>query len=60
VRDDQSAGFLRSQAPARLGANVALEAANGRTGQLTKDAVHVPFVITQASQRVLDPQPIRF
>ena len=45
---DQSAGFLRAQVPGHLGADVALEAADGLTGQSTKDAVRAPFVVTQA------------
>jgi hypothetical protein len=60
VRADQSAGLLRSQSPGHLCADVALEAADGRTGQWTKDAVHVPLVVTLAAQRILDPQPVRF
>jgi hypothetical protein len=59
VRADQSAGLLRGQAPGHLCADAALEAADGRTGQWTKDAVQLPFVITQAAQRVLDLQPLR-
>jgi hypothetical protein len=27
------------------------------TGRWTKDVVHVPLVVTQALQRILDPQP---
>jgi hypothetical protein len=60
VHADQAAGLLRSQVPGHLGADVVLEAADGRTRQRTKDAVHVPFVVTQAVQYVLHPQPVRF
>ena len=60
VRADQAAGLLRSQVPGHVGADVVLEAADGRTGQRTKDAVLVPFVVVQAVQYVLDSQPIRF
>ena len=60
MRVDQAAGLLRSQAPGHLGADVVLEAADGRTGQRTKGTVHGPFVVTQAVQYVLDPQPVRF
>jgi len=60
VRADQAAGLLRSQVPGHLGADVVLEAADGNTRQQTKDAVHVPFVVTQAVQYVLDSQPVRF
>jgi hypothetical protein len=60
VRADQATGLLRSQVPGHLGADVVLEPADGRTGQRTKDAVHLPFVVTQAVQCVLDPQPVRF
>ena len=59
VRADQSAGLLSSQVAGYLGADVALETADGRTGQGTKDAVQVPFVVTQAAQCVLDPTPVR-
>ena len=60
MRDDQAAGLVGSQVPGHFGADVVLEAADGRTGQRTKDAVHVPFVVTQAVQYVLDSQPVRF
>ena len=59
MRADQSVGLLRGQAPGHLGADVVLEAADSRAGQWTKNAVHVPFVVTQAEQRFLDPQPVR-
>ena len=60
MRADQAAGLLRSQVPGHLGANAALEAADGRTGRWTKDAVHVPFVVTKAAQYVLDHPSVRF
>ena len=60
MRADQSAGLLGSQVPGLLGADVTLEAADGRTGQWTNDAVHTPFVITQALKRLLDPLPVLF
>jgi hypothetical protein len=60
VRTDQAAGLLRTQVPGHLGADVVLEAADGRTGQRTKDAVHGAFVVTQAVQCVLDSYPVRF
>jgi len=59
VRVDQSARLVRSQAPGHLGADVALETADGRTGQRTKDPVRLPFVITQALERLLHPEPFR-
>lgn len=46
MRADQSAGLRRGQAPGHLGADFALEAADGGTGQWTKNAVQVTFVIT--------------
>src|SRR5262249_7708941 len=60
VRADQSTDLLRSQVPGPFGADLALEAADGLTGQRTKYAVQPPFVVTQALQRVLDPLPVRF
>jgi hypothetical protein len=59
VRADQSAGLLRGQVAGYLGADVALEAADGLTGQWTKDAIQVAFVVTQAAQCVLDPSAVR-
>jgi hypothetical protein len=59
MRADQSAGLLSSQVAGHLGANGALEPANRLTGQRTKDAVRVPFVVAQAEQHLLDPHPIR-
>ena len=56
---DQSAGFFRRQAAGRCGADVALEAADGRSGQRTKDTVRLPFVVAQPAQRLLHPQAIR-
>ena len=56
MRADQAAGLAGSQVPGHLRADVVLEAVEGRT----KDAVHVPFVVTQAVQYVLDSQPVRF
>jgi hypothetical protein len=46
VRADQAAGLVGSQVPGHLRADVVLEAADSRTGERTKDAVHVPFVVT--------------
>ena len=60
MRADQAAGLVGSQVPGHLRADVVLEAADSRTGERTKDAVHVPFVVTQAVQYVLDSQPVRF
>ncbi len=60
MRADQAAGLVRSQVPGHLGADAVLEAADSGTGQRTKDAVHGPFVVTQAEQYVLDSQPVRF
>jgi hypothetical protein len=45
---------------ARKSSQPRLEPVDGRTGQWTKDAVDAPFVITQAAQRLLDPQPVLF
>ena len=60
MHTDQAASLLRTQVPGHLGADVVLEAEDGRTGRRTKDAVHGAFVVTQAVQYVLDSQPVRF
>jgi hypothetical protein len=56
--DHQPAGLIRRQRPRRLGPDVPLEALDGGTGQRSKDAVHRPSVISQATQRLLDLPPI--
>ena len=60
MRADQAACLVGSQVPGHLRADVVLEAADGRTGERTKNAVHMPFIVTQAMQSVLDSQPVRF
>ena len=60
VRTDQSTGLLRGQVTGSLGADLALEEADGLTAQSTEDAVHGPFVVTQVAQRLLDPPPVCF
>jgi hypothetical protein len=57
---DQSAGFLCGQATGGWGADVALEAADGRTGQRAKDAIGLALVVAQPAQRLLHADPVRF
>ena len=60
MRTDQSTGLLRGKVASALGADLALEEADGLTAQSTEDTVHGPFVVTQVTQRLLDPLPVRF
>jgi hypothetical protein len=54
---DQAIGLVRREVTGRGGLDVTLEVANRCPGPSPEDAVHRPFVITQATQRFLDLPP---
>jgi hypothetical protein len=56
---DQTAGLLSSQSPRNPGADAPLEATDSLASLWTKDAVRVPFVVTQAAQSLLYLNPVR-
>jgi hypothetical protein len=56
--DDQAASLGSRKGPGRLGPNSPLKALDGGTRQRSKDAVHRPLVIPQATQRFLNLPPI--
>ena len=53
VRPNQAVSLLHSQVAGNLSTDVVLEAAYGRPGQWTKNAVHGSLVVMQAMQRFL-------
>jgi hypothetical protein len=57
---DQASGLIRREVTGRGGLDVTLEVANRDAGPSPENAVHRPFVITQATERFLHLPPVCF
>lgn len=54
---DQASGLVRREVAGRGGLDVTLEVANRGAGRSPENAIHRPFVITEATERFLDLPP---